>query len=278
MIIENNEIKYKGKRVFEKLVMKNNIKRFPKYFSDDEACFLFLNSGSFQFRTPTNVTTYYKNEALLAKCGNYFIEQIPGNVQEDEISLIGVFFYPDVVKGLFGTDLSIEHFKNDFDVVKVDVEPLMKLFIDSLDFLFEHPKVVDENIINNKLKELLIILSKSENAQSINSFVSSLFVAHEYSFKEIIQNNLYSNLSIKEFAKLCNCSTATFKRKFQEIYQESPAKYFSIKKLEKASQLLHIKSKSIADIAFDCGFETVSNFNRAFKSHFGKTPSQFRLS
>ncbi|OIR01342.1 exoenzyme S synthesis regulatory protein ExsA [mine drainage metagenome] len=280
MVIEQKQIKYKGKRVFEKLVMKADFKRIPKYFSEDEACFLFLTNGSFQFRTPTSHQTYSRNEAMLAKCGNYFIERISAkkNVKEETFSAIGAFFYPEIVKGLFDTDLSIQNFQKNFDVIKVDIEPLMKSFIDSIDFLLDNPSIADENIIILKLKELLVLLSKSENATSINAFVASLFVPHQYDFNEVVQNNLYSDLSLKDFAKLCNCSVATFKRKFLELYKESPAKYISIKKLERANQLIHIKNKPIADIAYECGFETVSNFNRAFKLHFGKTPSQLRLS
>lgn len=280
MVLEQKIIKYKGKRVFEKVVMTSDFRRIPKYFEEDEACFLFITEGSFQFRSPTNLLSYGKNEAMLAKCGNYFIEQVSVNeiIRGKTFSAIGAFFYPDIVKGFFEADLSIQHFQNKFDVIKVNIEPLMKSFIDSIDFLLENPAIADENIIVNKLKELLLILGKSENAASINAFVSSLFVPHEYDFNEVVQNNIYSDLTIDEFAKLCNCSVATFKRKFTELYRESPAKYISLRKLEKASQLLQIKSKPVSDIAYECGFETVSNFNRAFKLHFGKSPSQYRLS
>lgn len=279
MTIKQKTLIHNGKIVFKKAVMMTNFKRVPKFYSEDEACFLFVTEGSFQFRSPTTLLTYNKNEALLAKCGNYFIEQIPQNEnsKEDKFSGIGAYFYPEMVKSFFETDLSIKNFQNNFDVVKVNVQPLMKSFIESVDFLLDNPSIADENIILHKLKELLLILCKSENANSINTFVSSLFEPHEYGFNEIIQKNIYSDLTLEDFAKLCNCSLATFKRKFLELYKETPAKYISIKKLEKATQLLQIKSKPIAEIAYDCGFETVSNFNRAFKLLFGKTPTEYRL-
>lgn len=279
MVLEQKEIKYKGKRVFEKLVMANDFKRIPKFFEEDEACFLFLTKGSFQFRTPTSVMTYSKNEAMLAKCGNYFIEPVSvKKKKEDTFSAIGAFFYPDIVKGFFETDLSLQNFQNNFDVIKVNVEPLMKSFIESIDFIIDNPTIADDNLILNKLKELLLILSKSENATSINDFVSSLFVPFEYNFNEIIQKNLYSNLSLAEYANLCNCSLATFKRKFNDLYKESPAKYLLLKKLEKSKQLLTLKSKPISEIAYESGFETVSNFNKVFKKFYLKTPSEHRLS
>jgi AraC family transcriptional regulator, exoenzyme S synthesis regulatory protein ExsA len=121
-------------------------------------------------------------------------------------------------------------------------------------------------------------LSKSEKTNSINDLVNALFVPYEYDFNEIIQQNQFSNLSLPQFAHLCNSSLATFKRKFTEYYKESPAKYILQRKLEKAIQLLQHKSKPISEIAYACGFETISNFDKAFKKHYGKSPSEYRLS
>lgn len=279
MLLDYKTIDYNNKHVFEKMVMTPDFKRVPKYFSENEACFLFLTNGSFQFRTPTSVLTYSKNEAMLAKCGNYFFEgiSIKEHNDNDNIALISAYFYPEMVKGFFEKDLSIKHFQRKFDAIKVNVEPLMKSYIDSIDFLLENQSIVDENIILNKVKELLLILSKSENADSVYAFVESLFLPHEYNFNEIIQANLYTDLSIDDFARLCNCGVTTFKRKFKEHYKETPAKYILLKKLEKSTQLLHVKNKAVADIAYDCGFETIPNFNKAFKKHFGKSPTEYRL-
>jgi AraC family transcriptional regulator, exoenzyme S synthesis regulatory protein ExsA len=280
MILEQTEIKYKGKVIFERLVMSTNFKRVPKLFTEDEACFLFLTKGAFHFRTPTNFLTFTEGDGMLSKCGNYFIESVSINQKTEHqvISAIGAFFYPTMIKSFFQTDLSIGQFQNNFDTTKISIEPLMKSFIDSINFMLDNPKIADENLIVTKLKELLLLLSKSEKASSINEFVNSLFVPHEYSFNEIIQQNLYSNLSLPEFAHLCNSSLATFKRKFTELYKESPAKYILQKKLGKAIQLLQLKSKPISEIAFECGFETISNFDKVFKKQFGKSPTKYRLS
>jgi len=280
MILEQTEIKYKGKVIFERLVMSTNFKRVPKLFMEDEACFLFLTKGAFHFRTPTNFLTFTQGDGMLSKCGNYFIENVilNQNTEHQVISAIGAFFYPTMVKGFFQSDLSIQNFQNNFDTAKISIEPLMKSFIDSINYMLDNPTIADENLIITKLKELLLLLSKSEKASSINEFVNSLFVPYEYNFNEIIQQNLYSNLSLVEFAHLSNSSLATFKRNFTEYFKESPAKYILQKKLDRSIQLLEHKSKPISEIAYECGFETISNFDRAFKKQFGKSPSEFRLS
>lgn len=280
MVLEQKTIKYKGKVVFEKVVMTTDFKRIPKFFQEDEACFLFLIKGGFQFRTPTNLLTFNEGDAMLSKCGNYFIEKLTANPnpESDTLSAVAGYFYPNIVKHFFQTDLSLKNFQNNFDTTKVNVEPLLKSFVDSISYLLDNPQIADEDLILNKLKELLLLLSKTEQAKSINEFISSLFVPYEYDFKDIIQQNIYSDLSIEDFAKLTNSSVASFKRKFAELYNESPAKHILAKRLEKSTQLLQLKSKPIADIAYECGFENISHFNKAFKRQFSKTPTEYRLS
>jgi AraC family transcriptional regulator, exoenzyme S synthesis regulatory protein ExsA len=280
MITEQKDLKLNGKIVFERLTVEANFKRVPKPFFEKEACFLFLKKGAFHFRTPTQLLTFNEGDGMLAKCGNYFMEDtnLQPTAEHKTVSMVGAFFYPDMVKGFFDSDLSIEPFQRKYDTLKLNIEPMMKLFIDSIDFILDNPAIADENLIINKLKELLLLLSKGENAQSVSDFVNSLFEPFQYDFKDIIQQNLYANLSLPEFAHLCNMSLATFKRKFLEVYQESPAKYFLQKKLEKAAGYLAFESKPISEIAFDLGFESASNFNKAFKKQFGCSPTIYRMS
>lgn len=280
MVLDHKEIKYQGKRVFEKIVMSLDFKREPKYFTEKEACFLFLKNGSFQFRTPTQVISYSKNEAMLAKCGDYYIEPINAKEKHEENTLtaIGVYFYPDMIKGLFNVDFSLQQLKSDFDVLKVNIEPLMSTFIDSIDFLIENPLLADENFIVTKLKELILLLSKSKNSKSVHEFIVSLFVSHEYNFKEIIEAHVYSDLNIEQIAHLCGMSLSTFKRTFKELYYDTPAHYFKIMKLRKAADLLKNTRQRITDICYDCGFNDISHFSKAFIAEFKISPSDFRTS
>lgn len=280
MVVDLKTLKYKDRIIFEKIILSIDFKRIPKLFSENETCFLFITKGAFLYRTPTNLLAFNDGDAMLSKCGNYFIEEVSVNRDSEQktIAAIGAYFYPSIVKDFFNNDLTINSFRNGFDAIKVNIEPLMKLFIESIDYIIDNPSLADECLILNKLKELLLILSKSEKAESINAFVASLFIAHEYDFHEIVRQNQYSNLSLSELAHLCNLSLATFKRKFTKLYGVSPAKYFLSKRMDKSRHLLAIQFTSITDIAYECGFDSVSNFDRSFKRHFGKSPKEYRLS
>lgn len=268
------------KVIFDKLVMTADFKRIPKHFAENEACFLFLSKGAFQFRTPTNVITFSEGEGMLAKCGNYFFEELvlKNNPEENKIVAISAYFYPEIIKQIFTIDIDFQKVDNSFDVNNVSGEPLLKSFMDSIDYLLDNPKIADDTLLLLKIKELILLISRTNQAEKLNDFIQSLFSKSEYDFKNIIESNLYTNMKLEELAFLSNSSLATFKRKFVDHYKESPAKYIATKKLEKASQLLQIKAIPISEIAYDCGFETIPNFNKAFKNYFSKSPSEFRLS
>ena len=48
--------------------------------------------------------------------------------------------------------------------------------------------------------------------------------------------------------------------------------------IDKAEELLCNTQLSSAEIAYECGFNTIRNFNIAFKNHYSITPKEFRKS
>ena len=125
VFMKKKSIRYKGKVVFDKVHMEGSFQRLPKLFQEDEACFLYMSEGSFTFRTPTNLIEIKAGEAIVAKCGNYFIEQSSHHNQEKEIIAFGAYFYPEMVKEFFQTDLKLVDFKRNYDVSISKVETVM---------------------------------------------------------------------------------------------------------------------------------------------------------
>lgn len=275
--LEYKQLDYKGKVVFEKLVIAN-INRVPKYFYGEEACFIYLRRGSFKLRTPDVLLDSNVGDGMLAKCGNYFFEQTPEDHKVSPSTETTVaHLYPEIIKELFDFDLSLSDFETDYDVKSVNTDPLMKNFMDSIVFLLDNPTVCDESILKVKLKEFMLLLSKTENAPSLLSFLSSLFKPYEYSFKQIIDKNLYASLSLSELARLCNMSISTFQREFKKAFEQTPTQYILAQRMIKAKRLLGNKNERISEIAYNCGYESTSTFNRVFKKHFDCSPSEFRL-
>ena len=270
-------LKYKGQIVFGKQALPY-FDRMPKEYSEDEACFVFVNDGEVSVRSQNDYMDLNKQHGILAKCLNYFFET--NNEQQktgDGVEVIAVIIYPSLVEELFEFDLSSSNYSLDYNIKQVEVDRLLENFKDSINILLDNPDIADDSIIKTKLKEFILLISKSQNAPSQLDFLAALFKPIDIEFKSTIQHNLYSNLSLDELARLCHLSTSSFKRKFKEAFDDSPKKYIAKKKIEKAAELLISNSMRISEIAYDVGFDSLATFNRNFSKLYGKSPTEYRL-
>ena len=271
-------LKYKDRVVFGKQSMPY-FDRLPKQYSENEACFVFVNSGEVSVRSQTEYMDLNVNTAILAKCLNYFFETNNEQKQSGEgIEVVAVILYPSLMQELFEFDLSTSNYTINYNIKQVEVDRLLENFRNSIIILLDNPELADESIIKNKLKEFVLLMAKSQNAPSQLDFLAALFKPIDIEFKSTIQHNLYSNLSLEEIARLCHLSISSFKRKFTSTFDDSPKKYIAKKKVEKAAELLKTPGLRISDIAYDVGFDSLATFNRNFTNLYGKSPSQYRLS
>ena len=278
MEYEGKQIKYKGRIVFGKQSMPY-FDRMPKEYFEDEACFVFVNEGEVSVRSQTDYMNLDVNTAILTKCLNYFFETDSKQKESgDGLEVIAIILHPSQVEELFEFDLSQSDYSIDYNIKQIEVDRLLANFKESINILLDNPDLADERMIETKLKEFVLLMSKSQNAPSQLDFLSALFKPLDIEFKSTIQHNTYSNLSLDELAKLCHLSTSSFKRKFNEVFKTSPKKYISQKKIEKAAALLKSEDLRISDIAYDVGFDSLATFNRNFTTIYGKSPTEYRLS
>jgi AraC family transcriptional regulator, exoenzyme S synthesis regulatory protein ExsA len=73
-------------------------------------------------------------------------------------------------------------------------------------------------------------------------------------------------------------SVSTFKRTFQSLFQDTPANYIKMKRLERAKELLGMSTLTVSEIAFQTCFHDVAHFSRSFKATYHCSPSAYRLS
>jgi len=91
-----------------------------------------------------------------------------------------------------------------------------------------------------------------------------------------MEANFHHNLPIETFAEMCHRSLSSFKRDFRKLYGTSPGRWLVGRRLSHAMSLLQHTQLSITQISFECGFEDLSHFSRAFKDKFGRNPSAYR--
>jgi AraC family transcriptional regulator len=94
-----------------------------------------------------------------------------------------------------------------------------------------------------------------------------------------ISANLDTPLSLEEIAGAASFSMFHFHRIFKAVVGETVSEFIRRLRLElAANRLLSNRSGDITQIALDCGFSSSQNFAKAFRQHFGLTPSAYRKS
>jgi AraC family transcriptional regulator len=92
-----------------------------------------------------------------------------------------------------------------------------------------------------------------------------------------IHANLGQPLLLSELADVAGFSPFHFHRIFKSLAGETLGEYIQRARLEKsANLLLSHPGDTIIDTAVTCGFSSTAVFSRAFRAHFGVSPSQFR--
>jgi AraC family transcriptional regulator len=93
---------------------------------------------------------------------------------------------------------------------------------------------------------------------------------------DYIEANLEGDLTLDRMASIACLSRYHFARAFKEAVGQSPHRYVSAKRLERAKALLIQGDRSLIDIALALSFSCQANFTRAFRQQTGQTPGQFR--
>ncbi len=91
-----------------------------------------------------------------------------------------------------------------------------------------------------------------------------------------IQNNFNSNITLKQVASQIYLTESNFCKFFKKATGKTFSDYLNEIRINEASRLLLQTDKTISQISFECGFETLSYFNRVFLKKKSQTPSVFR--
>jgi AraC-like DNA-binding protein len=88
--------------------------------------------------------------------------------------------------------------------------------------------------------------------------------------------NYTSEQNLNDLAQQISMNPSAFCRYFKEATGKTIVEYIHEMRVGYACKLLMERGKTISEIAFECGFNNISNFNRIFKKKIGHTPSNYQ--
>ncbi len=143
-------------------------------------------------------------------------------------------------------------------------------------------KIPLENGLNQMMLflEILKEMSETDNRQTISTtdFVNETIYDTKRIDKVIsyLNKNYTRNVSLDEIASFAAMNSSAFCRYFRSKTGKSFKNYILDMRIGYACKLLLMEDISISQLSSQCGFETISHFNKTFKKNTGYVPSQYR--
>jgi AraC-like DNA-binding protein len=94
--------------------------------------------------------------------------------------------------------------------------------------------------------------------------------------RDAIDRSFARSLDIPHLAGLAHVSEAHFIRTFRATFGETPHRYLQRRRVERAMFLLRESDRSVTQICFDVGFNSLGTFSRTFREIVGESPSAYR--
>ena len=93
---------------------------------------------------------------------------------------------------------------------------------------------------------------------------------------DYIMNNYQEDLRLEDIAKVVNMNKNSFCRFFKKGTRKSLFEVINEVRIGKACQYLNESDMNISQICYACGYNNISNFNKAFKKIHGISPTKYR--
>jgi AraC-like DNA-binding protein len=256
---------------------------YAKYCSQSfgEELPLFINhnilsivySGQKKIMTQSGDFIVTKGEAFFLAKGQYVNSEI---ISENDYTSLVIMFDDHRTAKLF-TQLPYKNYNtkkfSSSAMFKTQATPLIKLCADSIKLFIDHKTDYADEILELKLKEMMLLLLDSPYGESfMQYFMSSLLGKND--LKAFMEEHFDQNLSINEFAKLSGRSISAFKSEFKRTFGSSPMKWLLEKRLIHAKYLIEQMGYAIGQAAFVSGFKSHAHFSRSFREQFGSSPIQ----
>ena len=94
--------------------------------------------------------------------------------------------------------------------------------------------------------------------------------------KDLADARYAEPLGVDDLARAAGLSRAHFSREFRRAFGESPHAYLLTRRLERAAALLRTTDRSVADICFSVGLQSVGSFTTSFTRTYGISPTAYR--
>ncbi|PWJ43724.1 helix-turn-helix domain-containing protein [Sediminitomix flava] len=153
----------------------------------------------------------------------------------------------------------------------INPHPLLESFFGTLLPYFDMEDELPEALVPIKITEALTIIDTVDKRAS--KILGTFSEIGKVDLEAYMEEHYMYNLPLERFAFLTGRSLTTFKSDFKKIFQNTPGKWLTEKRLDLAHHKLNVEKQKTSDVYLSVGFENLSHFSFAFKKAFGYSPS-----
>jgi AraC family transcriptional regulator, exoenzyme S synthesis regulatory protein ExsA len=273
-LLSNRKIlKFKGHTAIQ-CCTDNGGEGGPKFL--EENMLLFILEGTFKFRYGKSEYAIEQNQMVFLR--KDILIEYPACQPDIPVKMeyISVFLKYELVKEfamLAGLSVSTQEENSPVTVNIIDSR-LLK-FIDSLEPYFNEPEKAEGHLIKIKLLELLFNLANTDSKILVQ--LMDLRQHFRTDITATVDENIMNPMSLNQLAVKSGRSLSSFRRDFLAIYNMPPSQWIRQRRMEKAKELLLHTTMTVTDVCYTLGFESLAHFSRLFKSFFGHSPSEFKM-
>lgn len=181
-------------------------------------------------------------------------------------------------KNLFPStqDHKISFFVPDYTVTTPLIDKIRTLmFTIYQNFIFDDER---HNIAAHSAALLISLILRDNFSSKSESIDANETMQNNRNFRitEYISNNFDKDINIHSLAEHIHLSSSYISHYFKDTFKVSFNEYLTTFRILNAKYLLSATNLPITEIAFQCGFDSSTDFSRVFKKFEGITPSEHR--
>lgn len=271
-----SDLKLKDSTSYQVFDYQTSEECFKQMVSLQLNTFSFLTEGSKEVFSDKTSISIEKTNFLLMKMGHCLMTEKLPNATDNYRSILFFFSNEALLEFIQKHKITNTKTLNQKSIYSFKYDSFLKTFVNGLIDISRLNTDIQTKLLEVKFEELMIYLKETQGVDFIFSLISNVDSQFQH-FIEIVETNKLNKLRIKELSFLSNMSVSTFKREFEKHFKSSPSRWFQEQRLEHSAFLLKSKSKRPSDIFEEVGYESLSNFIKAFRTKFGITPKQYQL-
>ena len=252
---------------------------FPLHYHEEYELNLILNASGAKRIVGDNIEVIEDIELVLVG-PNLYHAWFTHKCQSEQITELTIQFHKDLFEDRLLRRNQLSFIKTMFDKAQRGI-----LFSpETIERLRPRLLQLEQKNGFDSVLELLSILHDLSTSRNMRTLSDSSSDNEQLNYNsrriekvfEYMNTNYSRPITLTEVAKVANMPEASFSRFIKKRIGSTFIDSLNEIRLGHATRMLIDTTYNVAEVAYKCGFNNISNFNRTFKKRKGCTPKEFR--